>query len=141
MNKWQQKWAMDEFVAGRLGPGEMGNGVLLEEVAWEEKMRMNAQYYDHAFQQYVSDIISVNRSLPDRSVEVCFVLKLKTNRIISTYLHLYIIQTRKTHLLIPSSWTHLCLKLLVWFRLNINCQTIIINQNISHHQCLKNTLH
>ena len=73
MNKWQQKWAMDEFVAGRLGPGEMGNGVLLEEVAWEEKMRMNAQYYDHAFQQYVSDIISVNRSLPDRLVKLCFV--------------------------------------------------------------------
>ena len=70
MNKWQQKWAMDEFVAGRLGPGEMGNGVLLEEVSWEEKMRMNAQYYDHAFQQYVSDIISVNRSLPDRSVQM-----------------------------------------------------------------------
>ena len=27
---------------------------------------MNTQYYDHAFQQYISDMVSVNRSLPDR---------------------------------------------------------------------------
>ena len=66
MNKWQQKWAMDEFVAGRMGPGEMGNGIVLEDVEFGEKLKMTDQYYDHAFQQYISDMVSLNRSLPDR---------------------------------------------------------------------------
>ena len=66
MNKAQQKWAMDEFVAGRMGPGEMGNGIVLEDVEFGEKLKMTDQYYDHAFQQYISDMVSLNRSLPDR---------------------------------------------------------------------------
>ena len=65
-NKFEQKWAMDEFVAGRMEPGEMGNGVVLEDINLDEKLKMNTQYYDHAFQQYISDMVSVNRSLPDR---------------------------------------------------------------------------
>ena len=65
-NKFEQKWAMDEFVAGRMKPGEMGNGIVLEDINLNEKLKMNTQYYDHAFQQYISDMVSVNRSLPDR---------------------------------------------------------------------------
>ena len=34
-NRKTQKWAMDEFVAGRLPPGEMGNGIILEDVDWQ----------------------------------------------------------------------------------------------------------
>ena len=66
LNKVQQKWAMDEFVAGRMAPGEMGNGIVLEDVEFTEKLKITDQYYDHAFQQYISDMISLNRSLPDR---------------------------------------------------------------------------
>ena len=66
MNKVQQKWAMDEFVAGRMGPGEMGNGIVLDDVEFSESLKMNELYYDHAFQQYISDIVSLNRTLPDR---------------------------------------------------------------------------
>ena len=123
MNKWQQKWAMDEFVAGRLGPGEMGNGVLLEEVAWEEKMRMNAQYYDHAFQQYVSDIISVNRSLPDRSVPLCFVLILSS---------VFFIQLK----------TNLSMFNMVRHNVDIEYElSNYYNQNIAYHKGHKSNLH
>ena len=71
MNKYQQKFAMDEFVAGRLAPGEMGNGLVLEDMVPEEKLKMDVTYYDHAFNQYVSDLLPVNRSLPDRRDEWC----------------------------------------------------------------------
>ena len=57
---------MDEFVAGRMSPGEMGNGIVLEDVEFKESLKMTDQYYEHAFQQYISDMISLNRSLPDR---------------------------------------------------------------------------
>ena len=66
MNKFQQKWAMEEFEAGRLAMGEMGNGVVLEDIEFQENMKKTDQFYDHAFEQYISDLISVNRSLPDR---------------------------------------------------------------------------
>ena len=62
MNKYQQKFAMDEFVAGNMAPGEMGNGIVLEDMVLEEKLKMNTVYFDHAFNQYISDMISVNRS-------------------------------------------------------------------------------
>ena len=47
-------------------PGEMGNGIVLEDVEFREKLKMTDLYYDHAFQQYISDMVSLNRSLPDR---------------------------------------------------------------------------
>ena len=71
MNKYQQKFAMDEFVSGRLAPGEMGNGIVLQDMIHEEKLKMDLIYYDHAFNQYVSDMIPTNRSLPDRRDEWC----------------------------------------------------------------------
>ena len=71
MNKYQQKFAMDEFVAGNMAPGEMGNGIVLEDMVLEEKLKMNTVYFDHAFNQYISDMISVNRSLPDRRDDWC----------------------------------------------------------------------
>ena len=57
---------MDEFEAGRLALGEMGNGIILENVDFRENIKKNEQFFDHAFEQYISDLISVNRSLPDR---------------------------------------------------------------------------
>ena len=88
MNKYQQQYAMDEFVAGedidvanidqkypplsgRLGPGEMGNGAILERLSIDENTKKELMYLDHAFNQYLSDIISVNRTLPDRRDEWC----------------------------------------------------------------------
>ena len=41
------------LTAGRLGPGEMGNGVLLENMALEENTKKELQYLDHAFNQYL----------------------------------------------------------------------------------------
>ena len=71
MNKYQQKFAMDEFVSGKLAPGEMGNGIVLQDMHPDEKLKMNLIYYDHAFNQYVSDLVPTNRSLPDRRDEWC----------------------------------------------------------------------
>ena len=95
MNKYQQKWAMEEFqeglfslllkllllfllqhlltflTSGRMAPGEMGNGVLLEDMDIEENLKKDLMFLDHAFNQYLSDVISVNRSLPDRRDDWC----------------------------------------------------------------------
>ena len=58
-------------MSGRLGPGEMGNGAILERLSIDENTKKELMYLDHAFNQYLSDIISVNRSLPDRRDEWC----------------------------------------------------------------------
>ena len=65
-NKYMQKWAMDEFVAGRMKPGEMGNGIVLEDMTIDENTKKELMFIDHAFSEYISEMISVNRSLPDR---------------------------------------------------------------------------
>eukprot|EP00090_Calanus_glacialis_P045645 TRINITY_DN8611_c0_g1_i1.p1 TRINITY_DN8611_c0_g1~~TRINITY_DN8611_c0_g1_i1.p1 ORF type:complete len:759 (+),score=153.42 TRINITY_DN8611_c0_g1_i1:17-2293(+) len=70
-NKYMQKWAMDEFVAGRMKPGEMGNGIVLEDMTIDEDTKKELMFIDHAFAEYISEMISVNRTLPDRRDEWC----------------------------------------------------------------------
>ena len=48
------------------GPGEMGQPVRLGEVDAETKRKVDQGWQDHAFNQYVSDLISVNRTLVDQ---------------------------------------------------------------------------
>ena len=54
----------------------MGNGVKLEFrkdtfEGIDENTKKDLQFLDHAFNQYLSDIVSVNRSLPDRRDDWC----------------------------------------------------------------------
>ena len=43
-NKQEQDAAMQEFVAGRLAAGEMGNGIELEDIKPKEKKKKEAMY-------------------------------------------------------------------------------------------------
>ena len=71
-NKEEQDRAMEEFVAGRLVAGEMGNGVVLEEVKPKEQAVRDAMYQAHGFDEYISEyLVSLNRSLPDRRDAWC----------------------------------------------------------------------
>jgi len=70
-NKYMQKWAMDEFVSGRMKPGEMGNGIVLEDMTIDENTKKEIMFLDHAFAEYISEMVSVNRTLPDRRDEWC----------------------------------------------------------------------
>ena len=71
-NKQEQDDAMQEFVAGRLAPGEMGNGIELEGVVTKEAARKEAMYQAHGFDEYISEyLVSLNRSLPDRRDDWC----------------------------------------------------------------------
>ena len=71
-NKLEQDQAMQEFVAGRLAAGEMGNGIELESMKPKEKKKKEAMYQAHGFDEYISEyMVSLNRSLPDRRDEWC----------------------------------------------------------------------
>lgn len=71
-NKEEQDFAMQEFVAGRLASGEMGNGIELENIIPKEKKKKEAMYQAHGFDEYISEyLVSLNRSLPDRRDEWC----------------------------------------------------------------------
>jgi len=71
-NKEEQDAAMQEFVAGRLAAGEMGNGVLLEEMKPAEQKLREQMYQAHGFDEYISEyLVSLNRSLPDRRESWC----------------------------------------------------------------------
>merc|ERR1719219_953958 len=63
---------MQEFVAGRLAAGEMGNGVELEKMVPKESKKKEAMYQAHGFDEYISEyLISLNRPLPDRRDDWC----------------------------------------------------------------------
>lgn len=47
------------------GPGEMGKPVKVENPSKEVKKKIDSGWTDNAFNQYVSDMISVHRTLPD----------------------------------------------------------------------------
>lgn len=47
------------------GPGELGKPVILKNLTKEQQDLVKVGWENNAFNQYISDIISVNRSLPD----------------------------------------------------------------------------
>uniref|UniRef100_A0A6G1SJB9 Polypeptide N-acetylgalactosaminyltransferase n=1 Tax=Aceria tosichella TaxID=561515 RepID=A0A6G1SJB9_9ACAR len=57
------------------GPGEMGRPVVLKNLTKEQQQMVNVGWENNAFNQYVSDIISLNRSLPDVRDPACKPLK------------------------------------------------------------------
>jgi len=53
------------------GPGEMGKPVKVENPSKEVKKKIDSGWTDNAFNQYVSDMISVHRTLPDPRDDWC----------------------------------------------------------------------
>jgi len=53
------------------GPGEMGKAVKIENPDPETKAKIDKGWKDNAFNQHVSDLISVHRSLPDLRHDWC----------------------------------------------------------------------
>jgi len=53
------------------GPGEMGKPVKIKDPDVETKKKIDLGWRNNAFNQYVSDLISVHRSLPDLRNEWC----------------------------------------------------------------------
>lgn len=53
------------------GPGEMGRPVVLKNLTKEQQKLVTVGWENNAFNQYVSDIISLNRSLPDVRDPIC----------------------------------------------------------------------
>jgi len=70
-NKKEQDRAMNEFVAGRLGAGEMGNGIQLDKMVKTQKKLQDKMWKQHGFDEYISELVSLNRSLPDRRDDWC----------------------------------------------------------------------
>lgn len=57
------------------GPGELGRPVVLKNLTKEQQTLVNVGWENNAFNQYISDIISVNRTLPDVRDPSCKNLK------------------------------------------------------------------
>lgn len=57
------------------GPGELGRPVVLKNLTKEQQNLVNVGWENNAFNQYISDIISVNRTLPDVRDPSCKNLK------------------------------------------------------------------
>lgn len=53
------------------GPGELGRPVVLKNLTKEQQQLVNVGWENNAFNQYVSDIISLNRTLPDVRDPAC----------------------------------------------------------------------
>jgi len=71
-NKKQQDRAMKQFVAGDLGPGEMGTGIELTDMNSYLAKQKKDMYQAHGFDEYISEhLVSLNRTLPDRRDDWC----------------------------------------------------------------------
>jgi len=71
-NKKQQDRAMKQFVAGDLGPGEMGTGIELQDINPLVAKEKEDMYQAQGFDEYISEhLVSLNRSLPDRRDDWC----------------------------------------------------------------------
>jgi len=70
-NKKQQDKAMKEFVAGRLAAGELGNGIELQNIKRKERKKKDDMFQAHGFDEYISELVSLNRTLPDRRDDWC----------------------------------------------------------------------
>ncbi|XP_023340384.1 polypeptide N-acetylgalactosaminyltransferase 5 isoform X2 [Eurytemora carolleeae] len=71
-NLEEQEKALKLFEADQLLPGDLGTGVLLKEMNSDEKLKRDLMFIDHAFDEYISEIISLNRTLPDRRDPWCY---------------------------------------------------------------------
>ena len=66
-NKKQQDKAMKQFVAGDIGPGEMGTGIELQDINPYVKKIKEDMFKAQGFDEFISEnLVSLNRSLPDR---------------------------------------------------------------------------
>ena len=66
-NKKQQDKAMKQFVAGDIGPGEMGTGIELQDINPYVRKIKEDMFQAQGFDEFISEnLVSLNRSLPDR---------------------------------------------------------------------------
>lgn len=71
-NKKQQDRALKQFVAGDIGPGEMGCGIELLDVNPIVAKEREDMYQAQGFDEYISEhLVSLNRTLPDRRDDWC----------------------------------------------------------------------
>merc|ERR1719430_3116367 len=63
---------MNQFVAGDLGPGEMGTGIELQDVNPRVAKLKEDMFKAQGFDEYISEhLVSLNRTLPDRRDDWC----------------------------------------------------------------------
>ena len=68
--EWKDQSGNDQIlgilpIPNVMNPGEMGKPVKLPKLSEEQKKMVKEGWKNNGFNQYVSDLISVNRSLPD----------------------------------------------------------------------------
>lgn len=96
------------------GPGELGRPVVLKNLTKEQQNLVNVGWENNAFNQYISDIISVNRTLPDVRDPSCKNLKYpnvrqlpQTSVIICFHNEAWSVLLRTVHSIINRSPRHL----------------------------------
>jgi len=71
-NKKQQDRTLKQFVAGDIGPGEMGTGIELFDISPKVAKLKDEMYQGQGFDEYISEyLVSLNRTLPDRRDDWC----------------------------------------------------------------------
>lgn len=96
------------------GPGELGRPVVLKNLTKEQQDLVNVGWENNAFNQYISDIISVDRTLPDVRDPSCKNLKYpnirqlpQTSVIICFHNEAWSVLLRTVHSIINRSPRHL----------------------------------